>query len=290
MSMAAKPSNLVGKMSGANLQADDHAEVPTQGAKDQWELEGEDSSPTPLPSSSPAQRLLSGCPNMKYCLDIRVTLTEELGAIPPPSHSWTAPLVEDMLSKARTGLTKAVVNGPGRVVLFYGRLSMGEGLKVKEARDTTFLLTGAGTWMGKLAYLTANPITIHEGRRAIAQAISDNRVKVRGPGHPHVNLLAHQPFHFNPLRNSPPKDMLRDEGSDYPLHLAGHLEAMNAIDDGETIGPSCLDFLCLLQTVASRVIAVHYWRCLQCHPGLTIQTNQDFPDEVDDTEKRHAWR
>ena len=47
-----------------------------------------------------------------------MTLTEELGAIPPPSHSWTAPLVEDMLQEARTGLTKAVVTGPGRAVLF----------------------------------------------------------------------------------------------------------------------------------------------------------------------------
>ena len=125
---------------------------------------------------------------------------------------------------------------------------MGEGLRVDEARDATFLLTGAGTWVRKSAYLTADPMTIHEGRRAIAQAVSDNRVKARGPRCPHVNLLAHQPFHFNPLRNSPPKDMLRDDSSDYPLHLAGHLEAMNAIDDGETVGPSHLGFLCLLWT------------------------------------------
>ena len=29
---------------------------------------------------------------------------------------------------------------------------MGEGLKVDEARDAAFLLTGAGTWVGKSAY------------------------------------------------------------------------------------------------------------------------------------------
>ena len=56
---------------------------------------------------------------------------------------------------------------------------MGEGLKVDEARDAAFLLTGAGTWVGKLAYLTTNPMTIQEGRRAIAQAVLDNRVKAR---------------------------------------------------------------------------------------------------------------
>ena len=82
---------------------------------------------------------------------------------------------------------------------------MGEGLKADEARDATFLLTGAGTWVGKLAYLTADSMTIQEGRRAIAQAISDNRVKVRGLGCPRVNPLAQQPFKFNTPRASPPQ-------------------------------------------------------------------------------------
>ena len=42
---------------------------------------------------------------------------------------------------------------------------MGEGLKAGKARDAAFLLTGAGMWVGKSAYLTANPMTIQEGRR-----------------------------------------------------------------------------------------------------------------------------
>ena len=61
---------------------------------------------------------------------------------------------------------------------------MGEGLKVDEARDATFLLPGTGMLVGKLAYLTADPMTLQEGKRAITWAISDNRVKARGPGHP----------------------------------------------------------------------------------------------------------
>ena len=92
-----------------------------------------------------------------------MTLTEELGAVPLPSHSWTAPLVEDMLCDIRIGVTEAVVTGPGRAVLFYGRCSMGEGLTIDKNRDATFLLTGAGTWVGKSAYLTADPMTIQEG-------------------------------------------------------------------------------------------------------------------------------
>ena len=84
-----------------------------------------------------------------------------------------APLVEDMLHDVRTGLTKAVVIGPGRAVLFYGRHSLGEGLTTDKARDTTFLLTGVGTWVGNLAYHAADPMTIQEGQWVIAQAITD---------------------------------------------------------------------------------------------------------------------
>ena len=60
------------------------------------------------------------------------------------------------------------------------------GLMVDKAKDAAFLLTGAGTWVGKSAYLTTDPVTIQEGKRAIAQAVSDNQVRVRGSRHPHV--------------------------------------------------------------------------------------------------------
>ena len=70
MSMATKSSDLVDKTSGANFQVDGHVEVPTQSAKDLWEPEEEDSYPSCSPSWSPAQRLPSGHPNTKYCLEI----------------------------------------------------------------------------------------------------------------------------------------------------------------------------------------------------------------------------
>ena len=73
-----------------------------------------------LPSWSLARRLPPSCPNTKYYLGIHVTLREETGAVPPPSHAWTVSLVEDMLYYARTGLTEAMVTGPGRGVLFMG--------------------------------------------------------------------------------------------------------------------------------------------------------------------------
>ena len=57
-------------------------------------------------------------------------------------------------------------------------------------------------------------MTIQEGKRAIAQAVSDNRMKARGPGYPQVNPSAQQPFKFNTQRTSPLKDVSRDYGSD----------------------------------------------------------------------------
>ena len=214
--MATRSSDLAEEMSVASLQADGQVEEPTQGVKDLQVLEEDDSSPSHSPLWSPARRLPSGCPNMKYCLEIQVTLTEELGSIPPPSHSWMAPLVEDMLQEAGAGLTKAVVIGPGRAILFYGRHSLGEGLKADEVRDAAFLLTRAGTLVGKSAYLTTDHMTIPEGKRTIAQAVSANRAKARGPGHPLVNLSAQQPFQFNAQRVSSPKDMSGDCSFDNP--------------------------------------------------------------------------
>ena len=119
-----------------------------------------------------------------------------------------------MLQEVMAGLMEAVVIGPGRVILFYGRCSMGEGLKADEARDATFLLTGAGTGVGKSAYLTTDPMTLQEGKRAITQAVSDHRVKARGPGCPMVNPPAQQPFRFNTSRASPLGDVLAPYGSD----------------------------------------------------------------------------
>ena len=210
MSMAAKSSDLEDKTSRANLQIEGHEDVPSQSAKDPRESGALGSSPSCSPYWSPARGLPSNHPNTRHCLEIHVTLTKELGAVPLPSHAWMVPLMEDMLCDARTSLTEAVVMGPGRAIIFYGRCSLGEGLTLDEARDATFLLTGACMWVGKAAYLAAEPMTIQEGQWAIAQAITDCHVKVRGPGHPHVNLPTQQPFRFDCPRDSPRKDTPRD--------------------------------------------------------------------------------
>ena len=78
MSMATKLSNLGNRMSGANLHMEGHADVPPQSAKDLWELEALGSSPSHLPLWSPARRPLASCPYIRHCLEINVTLMEEL--------------------------------------------------------------------------------------------------------------------------------------------------------------------------------------------------------------------
>ena len=192
-----------------------------------------------------------------------------------------APLMEDVLHDARTRLTKAVVIGPGRAVLFYGRCSMGEGLTMDKARDAAFLPTGAGTWVGKLAYLTADPMTIQEGRRAIAQVISDCQVKVRGPGCSHVNLPAQQPFWFDPPRSSPLKDASGLVVLIINCHLISPQEAKNITNIRETKGLHHLGSPQLPWTMGSRATGVCYQQLPQCCLGLTGQTDPNIPEEVD---------
>ena len=120
MSMATRSSNLEDQMSGADFQTEGHVGMQSKHQKGLEEMGVLGSSPSHLPSWSTARRPLPNHPNTRYCLGIHVTLTEETGAVPPPSHAWTAHLVEDMLHYARTGLTEAVVTGPGRAVIFMG--------------------------------------------------------------------------------------------------------------------------------------------------------------------------
>ena len=115
------------------------------------------SSPSHSPSWSLARRPPPSHPNTRHCLGIHVTLTEETGAVPPLPHTWTVPLVEDMLHCSRIGLTKAMVMGPGRAILFYGRHSLGEGLSLGEARDATFILKGWAVWLVNQPILLQTP-------------------------------------------------------------------------------------------------------------------------------------
>ena len=58
-------------------------------------------------------------------------------------------------------------------------------------------------------------MTFEEGQQAIAQAVANCWVKVRGLGHPHVNLPTQQPFRFDCPRDFPSKDTPGDASCDH---------------------------------------------------------------------------
>ena len=121
--MAAKSSDSEDWTFGANLQTEGHIPKPSEGQTDPEEMGALGSAPSHSPSWSLARGPLPSCPCTRHCLGIQVTLTKKTGAEPPPPHTWMVPLVEDMLCHGRTGLTKAMVMGPGKAVLFYRRQS-----------------------------------------------------------------------------------------------------------------------------------------------------------------------
>ena len=213
--MATKSSDLDNQTSGADLQTMGHTPIPARGWKDPEETGVLGSAPSHLPSWSLARKLSPSCPNTRHCLGIHMTLTKEMGAAPPPPHAWTVPIVEDMVCHGRTGLTEAVVMGPSWAVLLIGRWLLGEGLTLGKVRDAMFTLTGAGTWVGKLAYLATNPLTIQEDQWVIAQTITECQIEVRGPGQPHSHLSTPQPFRFHCPGDSPQKDHPRDASFDH---------------------------------------------------------------------------
>ena len=68
-----------------------------------------------------------------------MTLTDELGDVPPPPHAWMAPVVDDMLQEARAGLTEAVVH-PGYASYLRGtETTKVEGLWLSEDPNSTML-------------------------------------------------------------------------------------------------------------------------------------------------------
>ena len=136
------------------------------------------------------RRLTSNYPETWYCLEIQETLTEEGGAMQPPSHAWQA------LHDSKAGLTEVIVMGPVWAVLFYGWQSLGEGLSLGEAWDIVLTLTGALTCIGQQTRLNANTLRLWEGQWLISQAITEWCAKVRGPRHPCSHLPVPLPFRF----------------------------------------------------------------------------------------------
>ena len=119
--MATRSSDLDDQKSGTAIYMEGHTLTAPKSWNGPKQMEVSGSTPSHSPSQSLARRQMPDCPEDQYCLEIQVILTKEGGATPPPPHAWQAPVVEDILQDGKSGLTEAVVMGPGCAILFYGR-------------------------------------------------------------------------------------------------------------------------------------------------------------------------
>ena len=158
MSMANRMSDIDNQKPGVNIQTEDHTLTSPSGQNGPGDPGAFGSIPLCSPSQSLARKLTPEWPETWHCLKIQVTSTEDGRATPPPPHTWQAPVVEDMVWDCKSGLTEAIVTG--RAFLFYGGWSLGEGLRLGKAQDATFTLSGAISWFGKQAQLSANPVSL----------------------------------------------------------------------------------------------------------------------------------
>ena len=172
MSMVARLSDLDQLNPEVRIQTEAHTLTPHSGQNGPEDPDAFGSAPSHSPSQSPTRKPKSAWLETWYCLEIHVVSTEDEKAIPPPSHTLQAPIVEDMIQEGRPGLTEAVVTGPGWAILFYGHHSLREGLNLGEVRDAVFTLSGVVAWVGKQAELNAKPESLGEGQQLITQAIT----------------------------------------------------------------------------------------------------------------------
>ena len=113
MSMAARLSDLDGLNPEVKILTEGHTLTPTSGKNGPEGPDAFGSAPSHSPSQSLARKPIPDWLETWYCLEIQVISTEDKKAIPPPSHAWQVLIIEDMVQDGRTGLTEAVVTGPG---------------------------------------------------------------------------------------------------------------------------------------------------------------------------------
>ena len=164
MSVATISSNLDDQKPGINIQTEGHTLTPPSGWNDPEYLEAFGSAPSCSPSWSPARKPTPDWPETQYCFKIQVTSTEDERATPSPPYTWQVPIVEDKVQDGKAGLTEAIVTGPGWAILFYGWGSLEEGLSLCKAQDAIFTLSGAISWIGKQAQLSAKPVSLGNGQ------------------------------------------------------------------------------------------------------------------------------
>ena len=168
---------------------------------------------------------------------------------------------------------------------------MEEGLSLGEARDAAFMLTGEGMWVGKPAYLAADPLTVQEGWQTIAQAVADCQIRVRGARCPCINPLTPLALQFDHGHN-PPQRVSQVMPMPTDKHCLSSLQRTGIIIGVEEIRcHNSLNYPHLHQLGGLRVIGVQYQLlhlCCHCQIG---QKDPDIPSRIDDEGRMGpTWR
>ena len=95
MSMATRLSDLDEQKPGTNIQKEGHTLTPPSGKNGPEDPEAFGRAPSQSPSKSLVRK--PDHPETQYFLEIQVISTKDERAAPPPSHTWQAPIVEDMV-------------------------------------------------------------------------------------------------------------------------------------------------------------------------------------------------
>ena len=119
--------------------------------------------PSPRKEESPLSE------RAKYCLEIRITLSDPSVSRLPPKSIWVSPIIAEELKGVRA-LMEAIVLGPGRAVLFYGHRSQGEGLDALEANQEAEHLEQIDHWVNRRARVEAFALSVAARRRAASRA------------------------------------------------------------------------------------------------------------------------
>ena len=118
----ARSSDLDNSKPEIKIQTEGHTHTPNKWLKWAWKSQRQLGEPHHIPYPSLWQRKpMPDWPETWYCLEIKVISTEDDKVIPPPTHTWQTPIVEDMVREGKVGLTEARVTGTGWAVLFYGQ-------------------------------------------------------------------------------------------------------------------------------------------------------------------------
>ena len=157
-----------------------------------------------------------------------------------------------------------------------------------------FTLSGAISWVGNQAQLSAKPVSLGDGQQLITQAITEEHIKPRGPGCPHSILPASTSFNLcsQDLPPQPANFLAAAEQWKCPdLVLAQyirsevtcHSEAGTKARDNKSYGQPHLSCLCSCQIMDSKVTEVqhqlpHQWhQCLKDWEVLGIHIMADAP-------------